>query len=66
MDAMNVVRIVISVFLLVLIGISAAGWMWTGAHQPPAQSAASRFVLGLCIIAGIGGLAAVWRARPAR
>jgi hypothetical protein len=60
---MNVVRIVISLFILVLIAVSAAGWIWTGSHQPPLESEASRVVLTLGIVAGVAGLAALWRAR---
>jgi hypothetical protein len=60
---MNIIRVAISLFILVLIGVSATGWIWTGSHQPAAQSAASRVVLTLCILAGIGGLVALWRPR---
>jgi hypothetical protein len=63
MDAINLVRIAISVFILVLIGVAARGWMWTGSHQTAAQSTASRVVLTACILAGIVGLTAIWRAR---
>jgi hypothetical protein len=60
---MNVVRVAISLFILMLIGVAATGWIWAGRHQPPAQSIASRVVLTLCILAGIAGLAALWRSR---
>jgi hypothetical protein len=66
MSAVNVVRIVISVFLVVLIGVAVSGWVWTGGHQPPAQSAASRIVLTVCIVAGVVGLTVIWRVRPTR
>jgi hypothetical protein len=64
MDASNVVRIAISSFILVLTALSVMGWIWAGSHQPPAQAVASRTVLGLCILAGVIGLTALWRARP--
>jgi hypothetical protein len=64
MDASHVVRIAISSFILVLVALSVRGWIWAGTHQPPAQSAASRTVLGLCILAGVIGLTALWRTRP--
>jgi hypothetical protein len=51
----------ISAFILVLIALSVAGWFWTGAHQPPAQSVASRLVLAIGVLAGVGGLVAIWR-----
>ena len=60
---MNVIRIAISFFILVVMALSATGWMWTGAHQTSAQAAASRVVLGLCVVAGVVGLSALWRPR---
>jgi hypothetical protein len=63
MDAMNIFRVAISVFIVVLIGVATTGWIWTGSHQSAAQSTASRFVLSICILAGIVGLAAIWRNR---
>jgi hypothetical protein len=64
MVAMNVIRLAISTFILIVIALAVAGWFWTGAHQTAAQSAASRAVLGLCVFAGIAGLAALWRRQP--
>jgi len=61
---MNTVRIVISLFILLLIAVASTGWVWTGSHQSAAQSAASRVVLSLCILAGIVGLTALWRKTP--
>ena len=61
---MNIIRIVISMFLLVLIGVSSSGWLWAGSHQAAAQAIASRVVLTLCILAGIVGLVALWSPRP--
>jgi hypothetical protein len=63
MDAMNLVRIAISVFILVLIGVAGTGWVWSGSHQTAAQSTASRVVLTACILAGLAGLMAIWRTR---
>jgi hypothetical protein len=63
---MTVVRVLISSFVLILIVVSVAGWIWTGRHQPAAQSVASHVVLGLGIVAGILGLVTIWRARPAK
>jgi len=60
----NAVRIAISLFIGLLIAVAGTGWIWTGRHQPAAQAAASRVVLTLCILAGVVGLVAVWRARP--
>ncbi len=63
---MNYVRVAISLFVVILITISVTGWIWTGSHQAPAQSVASRLVLSLGILAGGVGLAAIWRARPTK
>jgi hypothetical protein len=57
------IRLVASAFILLLIALSAMGWVWSGAHQPPAQAAAGRAVLALGALAGVAGLAALWR-RP--
>jgi hypothetical protein len=62
---MKVVRVAISLLVLVVITVSVVGWIWTGSHQPAAQSAASRVVLTLAILAGVIGLAAIWRSTPA-
>ena len=58
---MNAIRVAASLFILVLIGLSAMGFMWTGTHQPPAQAVAGRIVLALSALAGVVGLIALWR-----
>ncbi len=58
---MNAIRIVITLFVLALIVISALGWRWTAAHQSASQSAASHVVLGLSMLAGVGGMMVIWR-----
>jgi hypothetical protein len=63
---MNAIRILISSFIVVLIGIATTGWIWTGRHQPAAQATASRVVLSLCVVAGIIGLTAIWRRGTSR
>jgi len=62
---MNTIRIVISLFIAVLIAVSAVGWVWTGAHQPAPQATASHVVLGLGMLAGVVGVIAIWREKPA-
>jgi hypothetical protein len=57
----NAIRLGASLFILVLIGLSAMGWVWTGTHQPPDQALAGRAVLALGVLAGIVGLIALWR-----
>ena len=58
---MNAIRVAITLFILLLIGVSAAGWRWTGAHQTASQAAASRAVLLVGSVAGIIGLGVIWR-----
>jgi hypothetical protein len=65
-DAMNIVRIAISLFILILLGTATAGWIWTAGHQSPPQARASHLVLGLASFAGIAGLVALWRPRSPR
>ncbi|HEY7191500.1 MAG TPA: hypothetical protein VH436_33340 [Vicinamibacterales bacterium] len=60
---MNLVRVAISLLVLLVVAISVVGWIWTGSHQPAAQSMASRVVLSLAILAGLIGLAAIWRTK---
>jgi len=62
----NAIRVVATIFILVLIGLSAMGWIWTGAHQPPAQAIAGRAVLLLGALAAVAGLVALWRWPPRR
>jgi hypothetical protein len=57
----NAIRLAASLFILVLIGLSAMGWVWTGTHQPPSQALAGRTVLALGALAGVVGLFALWR-----
>jgi len=56
-----VVRLAASFFILLLIALSAMGWVWSGAHQPPGQALAARVVLALAALVGVVGLVALWR-----
>ena len=58
---MTGIRLAISAFIVLLIVVSVAGWVWTGANQPASQAMASRVVLAIGVIAGVTGLTAVWR-----
>lgn len=66
LDAMNIIRITISLFILILIGIATAGWIWTARHQSVSQASASHLVLALASLAGIAGLIALWGRRSPR
>jgi hypothetical protein len=61
---MNLVRMAITLFVVILIVVSIAGWLWTGTHQSPSQATASRVVLTIGILTGIAGLVAIWRSTP--
>lgn len=61
---MNLVRSIISVFLLVLVGLIVAGWIWAGG-QPAPKMLGARFVLTLCGLASIGCVGLLWTARQA-
>lgn len=65
---MNLIRSIISVFLVILAAVSVAGWIWAGNGQrPPNFSVAgARFVLALCGLGAVGGLWLLWNVNPAR
>ena len=58
---MKAIRLAITLFVLVLVGVSALGWVWTGDNQSPPLATASRVVLSIGIGSGLVGLAAIWR-----
>ncbi|WP_182865713.1 hypothetical protein [Stieleria mannarensis] len=60
---MNLVRAVISFFLIALVAVSIAGWIWAGG-QPAAQAIGARVVLVLCGLMSVGCFALLWSARP--
>lgn len=65
-SAMALIRIAMSIFVLLLMTVSMAGWIWTGSHQPRAQAIASRVVLTLGMTGGLVGLYTIWRDRTAK
>jgi hypothetical protein len=58
---MIAVRMLITMFILILLAIVTLGWMWTAAHQPPALRTASHVVLGVSAAAGVFAIAKIWR-----
>ena len=60
---MTAIRLAASFFILLLIALSAMGWVWAGTHQPPDQALAARTVLILGALTGVAGLVALWRGR---
>ena len=60
---MNVIRIGISLFFVILIAVVVAGWFWAGG-QPSPKSEGSRVALVVSGLAGVVGLVMLWRPRP--
>jgi hypothetical protein len=59
---MNLVRSVISLFLLALLLLTLAGWVWA-ASLPPTKLIGARIALGLCGLMAIGTLGLLWTAK---
>ena len=57
------IRIAITLFVLLLLGTVALGWIWTNTHQPPPLRTASHAVLSIAALAGIFAPTRIWR-RP--
>jgi ammonia channel protein AmtB len=58
---MNAIRGLISVFILILIALEVAGWVWAGGQPTFQMQAGSRVALTCCALAGVVGLIALWR-----
>lgn len=59
---MNLVRSVISVFLIALLLLSVAGWIWAGGQPSPNREGA-RVVLAICGLSSVGSLGLLWSIR---
>jgi hypothetical protein len=66
MRAITGVRLGVTLFVALIIVAAAAGWVWTGQHQPPAAAIASRLVLGLGGLFSVVALITIWRPHPRR
>ncbi|TWU06214.1 hypothetical protein Pla52n_19340 [Stieleria varia] len=60
---MNLVRSLITVFLIALFASAVAGWIWAGG-QPSPKMEGSRVVLAICALSSIGCFVLIWRAKP--
>ena len=60
MNAINGVRIAITLFILVLLVIVSLGWGWTASHHPLPQRTGSQVVLAISALAGIFALVRIW------
>jgi hypothetical protein len=61
MNARTGVRIAITAFTLIVLYLTAVGFEWTGANQPPAAALASRVVLGISGLFAVIALIVIWR-----
>jgi len=59
---MNLVRSLISIFLLALVVLAVAGWIWAG-DQTLSRMIGARAVLLICGLSSIGGLVLLWTAK---
>jgi len=59
---MNLIRSLMTLFLLCVVAVCIAGWVWSG-NQPPQKQVAARCVLGLCMAMALGSTALLWTAR---
>ena len=62
----TLVRVLITLFVLILLTIVGLGWVWTASHQQPPLRTASHVVLGIAAGAGILALATIWRSSAPR
>ena len=63
---MNAVRMLITMFIILLLTIVRLGWMWTTTHQPPGARVASHVVLIVAALAGVFAIVRIWRPDPPR
>lgn len=63
MNLMNLVRSIISLFVVALVVVSVAGWIWAGDQPSPAMEGA-RFVLAACGVLSVGSLCILWKEKP--
>lgn len=60
---MNAIRTVMSLFLVWVLALSVAGWVWAG-RQPAATMEGARIVLALCMLIAAGGIGVIWSVKP--
>ncbi len=59
---MNLIRSLMSFFLLAVIGLSIAGWIWAG-EQPSSKMIGARVALALCGLMAVGAIGLLWSAK---
>lgn len=58
---MNLIRSLMSVFLLLLLAVSVAGWFWAEQGMKPELLAGGRAVLAACGLSALLALWLIWR-----
>ena len=62
---MNLVRTLITLFMVVVLALCAAGWVSAGG-LPAAKMGGARFILAMCGLSSVFCLWILWRVAPAR
>jgi hypothetical protein len=57
---MNLIRSAMSVFLLVVLGLVIAGWVWAGKQPTTYVSTGGRGAVFLCGLVAVGALGLIW------
>jgi hypothetical protein len=61
---MNLIRSLMSIFLVVVVGLSIAGWMWAGNPPSPNFNATgARVALALCGLIAAAAMGLLWSAK---
>lgn len=61
--AVNLIRSVMTGFMVTVLIVCAAGWIWT-ADQPPEKRTGSRIALGLSGLMAAGCATLIWKEKP--
>ncbi len=57
---MNLIRSVMSLFLLVVLGLAVAGWIWAGKQPTTYVCTGGRIAVTLCGLVAVGALGLIW------
>ncbi len=56
---MNLIRTILSVFMIAIVLLVISGWSWAGG-QPSPKAEGARFALALCGVMAVGCLGILW------
>lgn len=59
---MNLVRSLMSFFLMTVLAVAVAGWIWAG-DLPTAKQEGARVALALCALMSAGAVVLLWRTK---